>query len=163
MVLRLASLADLDAQVRAPAAVVSDRPAKASKRPRDTSAEDLFAFQCRALKLPAFQREYRFATGILKTGKDGKKRPCQWRVDFAFLEYQVAVEIEGLVVRRIAGELVVTGRHSTISGFIEDCRKYATAAVLGLTVLRFPPRMLKDGEAIELTQRVLAARGWKRQ
>lgn len=136
---------------------------KASAKVRKPSQADSFEFQLRAFKLPPFAREHRFATEILRAGKDGKKRPCQWRFDFACQEFRLAVEIEGLVVRRIAGQLVVSGRHATISGFVEDARKYATAAVLGWTVLRFPQAMVKSGEAIDLTQRVLAARGWKRQ
>jgi very-short-patch-repair endonuclease len=126
-----------------------------TKRKRGENAEDLFARQCREYGLPAPIREHRFAKGIGR----------QWRFDFAFHDFMLAVEIEGLVVANamIGGKkrLVSMGRHAHADGFREDNIKYASAAVLGWTVLRFDPRQVKDGTAIEYTQRVLAARGWK--
>jgi hypothetical protein len=99
---------------------------------------------------PKMERQLRFAVSV------GRK----WRFDVAFPEFKIAVEIEGLVVRRLAGELVVTGRHGSIAGFKEDCEKYATAALLGWTVLRFEQSMVKSRYAINMTLHVLAARGW---
>ena len=113
-----------------------------SKRER---FEDLFAFQCRAYKLPGFERNHRFAQSIGR----------QWRFDFAFAEQMLAVEIEGLIVRRIGGQIVTSGRHANPEGFREDCRKYATAAQLGWNVIRFEQTMVTNGEAIAFTQRVL--------
>jgi very-short-patch-repair endonuclease len=115
------------------------------------SKEDLFDFQLRSYGLPRFERQYPFAKEA--TGR-------QWKLDFANLEYKLAVEIEGLVVQRLAGELVVRGRHASITGFKEDCIKYATAAQLGWTVLRFEQSQVVDGTAIAFTQRVLYAKGW---
>lgn len=118
---------------------------------RGQSAEDEFAFQCRAMKLPEVAREWRFAKSIGR----------QWRFDFAFLEpYMLAVEIEGLVVRKINGQTVTMGRHATITGMREDMVKYNTAALMGWTVLRFEQQMIKSGDAINTTMRVLASRGW---
>lgn len=78
--------------------------------------EDRFAFQIKALKLPAANREYRF--------HDKRK----WRFDFAWPEHKVAVEIEGGVW--------TGGRHTRGSGFVADIEKYNAAALLGWKVLR---------------------------
>lgn len=117
------------------------------------SKEDLFAFQCRAHKLPLPARQAMFAKEV------GRR----WLFDFCWQPYMLAVEIEGLVVQRMGGELVVRGRHASISGFKEDCIKYATAAMLGWTVIRFEQSQVKSGEAIDYTMRCLAARGWRRE
>lgn len=114
--------------------------------------EELFASQCRAYHLPRFERQVVFAKEAI-----GRL----WRFDFAFRDYMVAVEIEGLVVQRLAGQIVLRGRHGTIGGIIEDMDKYNTAAMLGWTVLRYPQKYVKPKNAIEMTMRVLAARGWK--
>lgn len=115
--------------------------------------EETFASQLRAQRLPEFARQWMFAKPI------GRR----WLFDFAFLApYLVAVEIEGLVVMRQHGELVVKGRHASISGFKEDCLKYASAAMLGWTVLRFEQSQVRDNTAIDYTLRVMAAKGWIR-
>lgn len=113
--------------------------------------EDLFAMQCRAAMLPAFERQYVFAEDI------GRR----WRFDFAFPDYWLAVEIEGLAVRRLAGQLVVMGRHASIQGIKDDMEKYNTAALLGWTVLRFDQQAVGPKRALAMTMRVLQARGWK--
>ena len=115
--------------------------------------EDLFASQCRAYRLPEFQRQFRF----------GKAIGRQWRFDFAWPQpqFRVAVEIDGVVVRRIHGELVVSGRHATIGGIRADNEKINTAqGILGWTVLRFLQSDVKPRHAIEFTMQVMAARGW---
>src|SRR5882672_1670530 len=126
------------------------RPAKKEKRDKGESKEDLFAFQCRANKLPPYVRQAQFALSI-------KRR---WSFDFAFhvmpgklspREIKVAVEIEGMVMRKVNGEWQMGGRHATITGFKEDCVKYATAALLGWTVLRFEQSQVKKGFAIGMT------------
>lgn len=129
-----------------------DEQAAAKKRKRSSKADD-FDYQCRQYGLPAPARELVFAKII------GRR----WRFDFAFgAPYMVAVEIEGLVVRRLpSGELTVGGRHASISGFKADAIKYATAAVLGWTVLRFEQSQVKDRTAIGFTQELLCAKGWK--
>jgi hypothetical protein len=88
-----------------------------------------------------------------------------WRFDFCFPDYWLAVEIEGLAVQRLHDKngpvLVVRGRHASITGIREDMLKYNTAALLGWTVLRFEQVAVRPRDAIEMTMRVLAARGWK--
>lgn len=119
-----------------------------SAREKRERFEELFAFHCRSFKLPAFHRNHRFALSIGR----------EWRLDFAWPEWMLAVEIEGLVVRRIGGMLITTGRHVSAEGFREDCVKYASAAILGWTVLRFEQSMVTKGEAIALTQQWIHAR-----
>lgn len=119
---------------------------------KKASPEDLFAAQCRQYRLPPFERQLMFAKQAL-----GRR----WTFDFGCREYMLAVEIEGLVVMKLAGQLVVRGRHASIAGIIEDMEKYNAAALLGWTVLRFPQKYIKPEHAIHMTQRVLAARGWQ--
>lgn len=130
------------------------RPAKPEKRTRGTkrSPEDELAFQLEQHQLPKFERKVHFAKAI------GRR----WEFDFACAKHMLAIEVEGLIVMRINGELVVKGRHASITGFREDCIKYASAAMLGWTVVRFEQSQVKDKTALEYVQRVLAARGWKR-
>lgn len=137
----------------APDVLVAGAPRK--KRGQRRTAEDEFELQCRANGLPAPAREWRFAKSIGR----------QWRFDFAFIDQLLAVEIEGIVVAMatVGGKrrMVSMGRHAHADGFREDCRKYASAAMLGWTVLRFDPQMVKKREAIEMTMRVLHAKGWR--
>jgi very-short-patch-repair endonuclease len=127
-----------------------DAPVSSDGR-KHSSPEELFKAQCRSFRLPPVAPQLRFAKSIGR----------QWRFDFAFPDYKLAVEIEGLVVMRLAGELVVRGRHASIKGIKEDMQKYNTAALLGWTVLRFEQNDVKSERAINMTQRVLASRGWK--
>jgi hypothetical protein len=119
--------------------------------PVKVGPEEDFDYQCRQFNLPQWVRELRFAKDIGR----------QWRFDFAFRDYWLAVELEGLVPQRLGGQLVVTGRHGTVAGIIGDMEKYNTAALLGWTVLRFPVKYVRSRDAVEMTMRVLAARGWK--
>lgn len=105
-----------------------------------------FADQVSARGLPEPEREYVFA----------KELGRRWRFDFAWPDRMIALEIEGLIVMRINGELQVKGRHASITGFKDDCEKYAWAAVLGWRVLRFEQSQVKSRLAIEMLGRVLA-------
>jgi hypothetical protein len=105
-----------------------------------------FADQVAERGLPEPERELAFA---LELGR-------RWRFDFAWSAHMVALEIEGLVVMRVNGELQVKGRHASITGFKEDCLKYAWAAVLGWRVLRFEQSQVKSKFAVDMLARVLA-------
>ena len=63
----------------------------------------------------------------------------KWRYDFYLPDRAIAIEIEGGVYTR--------GRHVRPAGFIGDCEKYNTAAMLGVKVLRFPTDQIISGEA----------------
>ena len=100
--------------------------------------EALFEQHILAMKAPAPVREHRFHPGR------------NWRMDFAWPEYRVAVEVEGGVWGM--------GRHNRPRGFIADTEKYNAAAELGWIVLRFPGQAIKSGKAIEQTLGMLKDR-----
>lgn len=133
--------------------------------PQRLGPEDVFAIQLRQFKTLEFVQQLRFAKELVR-GKAGKGWR-QWKFDFAIRKYKVAVEIEGLVPRRLWDRkqqkevLVVYGGHATITGIKEDMEKYNFAALLGWTVLRFEQKDIKPRHAIDMTLRVLARRGWK--
>lgn len=153
---------------------------KETKRSESEQLHEKFVRDCQTYGLPAPTQEHRFA-------KEAFGR--QWRFDNCWPEFNVAAEIEGLVVKRVwvahfeegspkplvvnkrivnlsalryelKSELVSLGRHASAEGFREDCVKYNTAALLGWTVLRFEKDQVKGKDAIEMTVRVLAAKGW---
>lgn len=130
------------------------RPDKPKKRVRGTKRkpEDELAFQLEQHELPTFERKVHFAKAI------GRR----WEFDFACRQYMLAIEVEGLIVMRVHGELVVKGRHASITGFKEDAIKYASADFLGWSVLRFEQSQVRAGIAVEYIMRSLARRGWKR-
>lgn len=99
-----------------------------------SKGEETFALQCRAIKVP-MEREYRF------------HEERMWRVDFAFHDFNLAVEIEGG-----AG----FGRHSRREGFTNDCRKYNALTLAGWRLLRFTTAMVMSGEAINTVVAALA-------
>lgn len=137
--------ADTQEQLRVAHGIAKPKPKKSTKQ-----AAELLALQMRARKLRGWVREERFAWESL-----GR----MWRFDFAHRKMRLAVEVEGVVVRRIGDQLVMQGRHATINGFREDCRKYAAAIELGWQVLRFEQSMIESGEAIATIERVLVRRG----
>jgi len=114
--------------------------------------EELFGQQCRSAGLPLATPQLYFAQAI------GRK----WRFDWAFCEYRLAVEIDGVVVRRIGGQLVVMGGHASIEGIRANQEKGNTAIELGWQVLHFLQSDVSRKVAIEKTIRVLARKGWIR-
>jgi hypothetical protein len=53
----------------------------------------------------------------------------KWRADIAILSLNVLIEYEGISSRK--------SRHTTITGFSNDCEKYNQAQLLGWKVLRY--------------------------
>ena len=101
-----------------------------------SAAEDQLALQLRAAGIP-FEREWRF-------------HPARrWRFDFAF-QYQIAAEIDG--------GAWTGGRHARGAGIEADAEKYSEAAVLGWRVMRFTPRHVKNGFALDCIARALGVR-----
>lgn len=85
-------------------------------------------------------------------------KPRRYRSDFAWPAERVLVEVEGGITPyydRNTGKLRDRGRHLTISGFAEDCRKYNLAAMQGWRVLRFTPSMIEAGEAVPVIKQAL--------
>lgn len=72
-----------------------------------------------------------------------------WRFDFAWPGSMVALEVEG-------GQWV-RGRHTRAMGYERDCEKYSEAAIAGWLVVRATGDMVRDGRAVLLVSRALAA------
>jgi very-short-patch-repair endonuclease len=130
--------------MRAPRIRIKDLPPEQQKEVRRlkrviTAAERAeFRAWCHAGGLPEPTPEHRF-------------HPIrEWRFDWAFLDFQVAIEIEGGVWTE--------GRHTRGAGFVEDMRKYNEAAVLGWTVLRVTPEQLYTGDTLDLLLRAISLR-----
>lgn len=121
------------------------------KARKDADPEALFAEQCRVYHLPVFEQQHKFAKCIGR----------QWRFDFAFPAFRVAVEIDGVVMRKVNGAWVTGGRHATVQGMRDDNEKINTAILLGWSVLRFLQSDIKSHNAIKSAMRVLMVRGWK--
>lgn len=72
----------------------------------------------------------------------------QWRFDWAWPAYRVALEVEGGAWTQ--------GRHTRGRGFLDDCEKYSEAAALGWRLIRVPPDQLLTLDTIYLIKRALA-------
>ncbi|MFA4972656.1 MAG: hypothetical protein WC683_08580 [bacterium] len=99
-----------------------------------SEAEDALALHIRAAGLPEPVREHRFCER-------------RWRLDFAWPDKMVAVEVEG---GRWVG-----GRHTSPIGFGKDCEKYSEAAARGWRIVRVTPEMIEDGTALGYIERAL--------
>ena len=73
----------------------------------------------------------------------------RWRFDFAHEATLVAIEVEG--------GTWVGGRHTRPAGFHKNCEKYNAANLLGWTVFRLTPQMIK-GEFIQPIQEFILDR-----
>lgn len=74
----------------------------------------------------------------------------KWRLDYAWPDYKVGVEVNGGVWSR--------GRHTRGKGYINDLEKLNEAQILGWIVLQFTPQQMKTWEAKETIERALEAR-----
>lgn len=128
-------------RVRAPRKVLTPaEKAIASERRKLRAAKSaaLFLGTLRVRNLPLPIAEAEFA---LELGRE-------WRFDYVFREQWLAVEQEGL-----------SGRHQFTAGFIEDMKKYRTAALLGWSVARFTVREMESGAAAEWIADFIRRRG----
>jgi very-short-patch-repair endonuclease len=130
---------------------------KAIQREKRQKWENMLAVQIDQVRLPSPEREYRFAalavgwdvSGDPKANKGkgalrsrlNKAKLGDWRFDFCWPKYGLALEIEGAPGR---------GRHTSAKGFKEDCLKYNEAWMLGWSVLRVTGDMVNNGVAINL-------------
>ena len=117
---------------------------EAAKAKREALEADLF-IQLRSVGLTdGMERELRF------------HRTRLWRFDFAWPDYCLAVEVEGLTYEG--------GRHQRVDGYAADCEKYNEAILCGWRVLRFSSRQVKRGEALATIERALKVayeKGWE--
>ena len=114
-----------------------------SKGLRSTPGRYYLEAVCPKMGLPSPVPEHRFHVKRL------------WRFDYAWLEWKVALEVEGL---QRPGK---KSRHTTNSGYIGDMEKYNEAALDGWLVIRVVPSQLYS-VGVELLERALVVRGWKR-
>lgn len=78
-----------------------------------------------------------------------------WRVDFAWPEWKVAVEIEGGIWRRDRkGNWA--GAHSHPSNIERDIEKSNALALAGYSLLRFTEKEIKSGVAVFLVRDLIA-------
>ena len=98
--------------------------------------ELVFLRQLRTLHVLEPEREHAFALPERR-----------WRLDFAWVLPQIAVEIEGGTRGK--------SRHTTHEGYTEDCEKYNAALELGWAVFRFTSEHVTSGKAAETMARVL--------
>lgn len=135
-------LSDLPARIRKQLAPELAKPTPLQRRiaaEERKALEDTFARQLRRQgpHFPQPEREFRFAKEM---GRD-------WRFDFAWPLYHVAVEIEGGTKNG--------GRHVRPAGFEADCEKYAEAALAGWIVLRVTADQVHDNRALRWLERAL--------
>lgn len=98
--------------------------------------EETLLIQLRALKLPAPEREYRFAP------------PRRWRFDLCYPDRALAIECEG---GTWSG-----GRHTRGAGYAKDLEKYNQAVVMGWRVLRYTTDQIVSGAAVAQIAEALA-------
>jgi very-short-patch-repair endonuclease len=101
--------------------------------------EETLLLLIRAEGLPEPEREYMFAKSI------GRR----WRLDFAYPEKRIGIEVQG--------GIYVRGAHSRGTGLERDYEKLNAAQMLGWDVYQFSRKMIDNGEAIETIRRVLEA------
>lgn len=100
---------------------------------------DHLLHQIKVAGLPEPKREYRF------------DRSRRWRIDLAWPERRLAVEVEGGTWQK--------SRHTNPIGYLRDCEKYNALAVGGWTLLRFTSMMIEGGTYTEkLTRKAGAIR-----
>lgn len=100
--------------------------------------ELLFAEQCRRSKVVPvrmFEREYRFDPVRM------------WRLDFAWLDYWVGLEIEG--------GLWVAGAHARPAGIQRDIDKANALTVAGWRLIRASADDVNEGKALALVETLL--------
>lgn len=107
--------------------------------PSFSAGDSLFLILVRHAGLPVPTPEYRF-------------HPVRrWRVDYAWPDRKLAVEIEG--------GAWTGGRHTRGEGFLGDIEKYNALAYMGWRLLRFTPPQIKSGEFLEILRRCLETEG----
>lgn len=73
----------------------------------------------------------------------------KWRLDVAFPDRMLGIEVEGFAAGGKAG------RHQRIGGFTGDCEKYAELAIMGWRLIRCTTKQVKSGIALQWIERAL--------
>ena len=116
------------------AQIQMNKPKKTSREIQNES-EILFKTFCKAFNMPEPIMEHRFLLSR------------RFRFDYAFMEYRIAVEVEGGVW--------IQGRHTRGIGFIKDMEKYNLATAEGWKILRFTPQQLRKEETYLLIKKCM--------
>lgn len=120
--------------------LVSGHPGVNKPPSEKTKLEDRLESQLNDMAVRDYVREYKPIEGR------------RYRIDFAWPDIQVAVEVEG---GSWSG-----GRHTTGQGFSDDCQKYNLLTTQGWSVLRYPSNLIKDGSAcVQIKEFVERRRG----
>ena len=98
--------------------------------------EDQLEFQLKSVKITGFTREYKFHP---------KRR---WRLDFAWVDQKIGVEVEG-------GIWLPRSGHNTGVGISRDVEKGNSLTLLGWKLIRVTGKMIKNGEALNLIESIL--------
>ena len=80
----------------------------------------------------------------------------RWRLDFAFPDVRVGVELDGGIFAAENG--TEAGRHARGAGRVADYEKRNAAAELGWIVLCYGPPQVRSGEAALQIERIVTAR-----
>lgn len=115
-------------------------PLAAAKREARRQRDGAFVALLKRHGILEPEQEFQFALG--------ESPPREWRFDFAWPGWTVAVEVEGGAWSK--------GRHTRGAGFIADMQKYNTAALLGWKVLRITPQQMDDLNTVALIKRALS-------
>jgi very-short-patch-repair endonuclease len=97
--------------------------------------EDIFAAQLDAVGLDGYVREYQAIPGR------------RYRFDFCWVKERLAVEIQGGTYSR--------GAHARPLGIKRDYEKGNLAVQFGWRVLQFDADMVKSGQALDFTEKIL--------
>lgn len=104
------------------------------------AATRFLSLQIGGVGLPAPVEEYRFHA------------TRRWRLDLAWPDLKVAVEVEGGVWMQTE-----TGRgkgHAHPKRFLQDMDKYNAAALDGWRVFRVTPQQVNNGKALALVEKI---------
>lgn len=74
----------------------------------------------------------------------------KWRLDFAWLDYKIALEVNGGVWRN--------GRHTRGTGYINDLEKITELSLLGWIIIQVVPKDLMTDKTIEYIKKALNLR-----
>ena len=100
--------------------------------------EDKLEFQLKSAKITGFTREYKFHS---------KRR---WRLDFAWINQKIGVEVEG-------GIWLPRSGHNTGVGISRDVEKGNALTLLGWKLIRVTGKMIKNGEALVILEKMLGS------
>ena len=98
--------------------------------------EDKLEFQLKSAKITGVTREYKFHS---------KRR---WRLDFAWIDQKIGVEVEG-------GIWLPRSGHNTGVGISRDVEKGNALTLLGWKLIRVTGKMIKSGEALNIIESIL--------